>query len=224
MIIVFYNINLTDEYQNSSNFTNVSNFSNFNDTNGINTVNGDNSINSNLKNPCTDYLTDNEFLEHMIPHHQVAVDMSDLLLPITKNPIMKHICRKISWQQKYEISMMRAIINKLPIILDSNSLKYNYEKSKLKYYNPIKSAARKGECNPLFFKPDDHSKHMEHMEITDKTYLQHMIPHHQVAIDMCYRLLLHTSNTHMISLCYDIIREQQYEILQMNQMLDSWNT
>ena len=96
LIIVFYNINLTDEYQNSSNFTNVSNFSNFNDTNGINTVNGDNSINSNLKNPCTDYLTDNEFLEHMIPHHQVAVDMSDLLLPITKNPIMKHICRKIS--------------------------------------------------------------------------------------------------------------------------------
>ena len=83
LIIVFYNINLTDEYQNSSTFTNVSNFSNFNDTNGSNTVNGDNSINSNLKNPCTDYLTDNEFfLEHMIPHHQVAVDMIFCPLPL----------------------------------------------------------------------------------------------------------------------------------------------
>ena len=41
---------------------------------------------SNFSNPCTDYLSDNEFLEHMIPHHQVAVDMSLMLQPISKNP------------------------------------------------------------------------------------------------------------------------------------------
>jgi uncharacterized protein (DUF305 family) len=177
-----------------------------------------------FSNPCTDYLTDDQFLEHMIPHHQVAVDMSDLLSPITKNPIMKHMCRKISWQQKYEISMMNSALGKLPVILDNNSMNLNYEKSKLRYYLPVESAARNGECNPLFFKPNDHMKHMEHMDVTDKTYLEHMIPHHQVAIDMCHRLLLHTQNTHMIALCYDIIREQQNEILQMNQMLQSWNT
>jgi len=177
-----------------------------------------------FSNPCTDYLTDDQFLEHMIPHHQVAVDMSDLLSPITKNPIMKHMCRKISWQQKYEISMMNSVLGKLPVILDKNSMNLNYEKSKLRYYLPVESAARNGECNPLFFKPDDHMKHMEHMDVTDKTYLEHMIPHHQVAIDMCHRLLLHTQNTHMMALCYDIIREQQNEILQMNQMLQSWNT
>ena len=177
-----------------------------------------------FSNPCTDYLTDDQFLEHMIPHHQVAVDMSDLLSPITKNPIMKHMCRKISWQQKYEISMMNSVLGKLPVILDNNSMNLNYEKSKLRYYLPVESAARNGECNPLFFKPDDHMKHMEHMDVTDKTYLEHMIPHHQVAVDMCHRLLLHTQNTHMMALCYDIIREQQNEILQMNQMLQSWNT
>ena len=42
-------------------------------------------------NPCTDPLTDTEFLEHMIPHHQVAVDMSVLLQPISKNPIMQEL-------------------------------------------------------------------------------------------------------------------------------------
>ena len=36
----------------------------------------DNSTNS---NPCTDKLTDIEYLEHMIPHHQVAIDISELL-------------------------------------------------------------------------------------------------------------------------------------------------
>jgi uncharacterized protein (DUF305 family) len=175
-------------------------------------------------NPCTDYLTDNQFLEHMIPHHQVAVDMSDLLTPITKNPIMKHFCRKISWQQKYEIAMMKSVMNKLPIILDNKTMELNYEKSKLRFYLPTESAARDGNCDPLFFKPDEHMKHMEHMSINDRSYLEHMIPHHQVAVDMCHRLLLHTKNTHMMALCYDIIREQQNEILQMNQMLQNWDT
>lgn len=177
----------------------------------------------NYSDPCTDYLTDDQFLEHMVPHHQVAVDMSDLLTPITKNPIMKHFCRKISWQQKYEIAMMNSVMNKLPIILDNKTMELNYEKSKLRFYLPIESAAREGDCNPLFFKPDEHMEHMAHMTINDRSYLEHMIPHHQVAVDMCHRLLLHTKSSHMMALCYDIIREQQNEILQMNQMLQSWD-
>jgi len=178
---------------------------------------------SKKSNPCTDYLNDNEFLEHMIPHHQVAVDMSDLLLPITTNPIMKNICRKISWQQKYEIAMMHAVLNKLPVVVSSKvAMDKKYQKTKLGYYKPTESAAKDGECNPLFFKPNEHMKHMGHMKLTDKKYLEHMIPHHQVAVDMCKRLLLHTKNIHMISMCNDIIREQQYEILQMNQMLIQW--
>ena len=67
-------------------------------------------------------------------------------------------------------------------------------------------------------------EHMAHMTINDRSYLEHMIPHHQVAVDMCHRLLLHTKSSHMMALCYDIIREQQNEILQMNQMLQNWNT
>ena len=31
------------------------------------------------KNICTTNLTDLEYLEHMIPHHQVAVDISIML-------------------------------------------------------------------------------------------------------------------------------------------------
>ena len=53
-------------------------------------------------NPCTDKLTDIEYLEHMIPHHQVAVDMSDMLIPHTNNPTMLNLCRQIKRIQKYE--------------------------------------------------------------------------------------------------------------------------
>lgn len=175
-------------------------------------------------NPCTDYLSDIEFLEHMIPHHQVAIDMSLLLQPITKNPLMKEICRKIIWQQNYEISVMTVMLEGIPssVSKSRDNMKRNYEKTKLEYYYPVKSSSGIGGCDPLFFKPNDHMAHMEHMETTDKSYLEHMIPHHQVAIDMSNRLLKHTKNDFMKGLCYDIIREQQYEILKMNEMLENF--
>tara|TARA_B100000941_G_C28419884_1_gene508199 strand:+ start:45 stop:689 length:645 start_codon:yes stop_codon:yes gene_type:complete len=174
-------------------------------------------------NPCTDFLSDKEFLEHMIPHHQVAVDMSVLLQPISKNPIMHELFRKIIWQQNYEIEVMKEMIGKLPCPIGIGKIEKNYEKSKLSYYFPLKTKAKDGNCDPLFFKPNDHAKHMEHMKQTDKSYLEHMIPHHQVAVDMCHRLLKHTKNDFLRALCYDIIREQEYEILKMNELLESYD-
>ena len=52
-------------------------------------------------NPCTDKLSDMEYLKHMIPHHQVAIDMSKML--ITHNPAILHLCRNIIRKQGYEI-------------------------------------------------------------------------------------------------------------------------
>ena len=38
-----------------------------------------------MSSVCTDNLTDIEYLEHMIPHHQVAVDISLMLQKKTKS-------------------------------------------------------------------------------------------------------------------------------------------
>ena len=173
-------------------------------------------------NPCTDKLTDIEYLEHMIPHHQVAVDMSNMLIPHTNNPTMLNLCRQIKRIQKYEIWEMEKMKNKLTVSLSSNDKfkvdKYN-SKTKLDIWDPKMSKSNEGDCNPLFFKPNDHSEHMKHMKITDKSYLEHMIPHHQVAIDMSKRLLLHTNNTYLITFCRKLILDQQGEIYYMNNLL-----
>lgn len=57
-----------------------------------------------MKNPCFDYLSDIEYLEHMIPHHQMAVDMSNLLLGCSKDPNMIILARNIKWFQINEIN------------------------------------------------------------------------------------------------------------------------
>ena len=201
--------------------------------------NKENYTNNILKDPCKDYLDDNEYLKHMIPHHQVAIDMSEKLIKITTNPIIIELCRQIIWQQKYEIQMMNSVMNKLPNKLPNklDYLKNNNSKNnnsnidysnttKLNYYYPKLSKATNYYCDPNFFDPNAHHKHMEGLKLTDKSYLEHMIPHHQVAIDMSNRLLKYTTNIHMIDLATTIIREQQLEILKMNEMLNninSWN-
>ena len=65
----------------------------------------------------------------------------------------------------------------------------------------------------------EYAKHMKNMELTDKSYLEHMIPHHQVAIDMSHRLLLHTNNSYLLYFSRKLIADQKNEIYLMNNLL-----
>jgi len=171
-------------------------------------------------NPCTDDLTDIEYLEHMIPHHQVAIDMSILLIPKTDNPTMLHLCRDIMRKQSYEIWEMNMIKNSISdTVFSSDPWQVDKVSTKLDVHSPIMSRAKEGPCNPMFFKPNDHSQHMKSMKVTDKSYLEHMIPHHQVAIDMSRRLLLHTNHSYLLDFCRKLIIDQQGEIYMMNSLL-----
>ena len=171
-------------------------------------------------NPCTDILSDIDYLAHMIPHHQVAIDMSNMLIPNTKNPHMLHLCRDIIRKQGYEIWEMNQMKKNLSDTVFAD-LPHNVEtfKTKMDIHAPILSKSKDGNCNPLFFKPNDHKQHMVGMDVTDKSYLEHMIPHHQVAIDMSRRLLLHTNHPYLMDFCRKLIIDQQGEIFSMNNLL-----
>ena len=171
-------------------------------------------------NPCKDYLSDKDYLIHMIPHHQVAIDMCNLMIPISKSKTMQNIYRTIIWNQKIEILFMNEVVNDIPKLSGEFETTLRDTKFKNALSKMKQSEAINYTCDPLFFKPNDHSAHMEHMQHNDLSFLEHMIPHHQVALDMSYRLLEHTNNTHMIKICYEIITAQRYEILKMNQILD----
>ena len=174
------------------------------------------------KDPCTDYLSDKEYLLHMIPHHQVAIDISYELQKTSRNPIIHNILRKIIWVQNREIMMMKDVLNNLPEnISDLSTMKHLYINTISDF---TKSATDiNAECKSEFFDPDEHKKHIKHMDINEKMYIEHMIPHHQVAVDMSKKLLKNTKNDFMINLCYRIIRSQQEEIILLNDLLDNDN-
>ena len=173
------------------------------------------------KDICRGYLTDNEYIEHMIPHHQVAIDISIMLQKKTKSPVMLEILRKLIFNQKMEIIMMNEIRNKLPKNVSNpreGSKKYIKTISDMMYPNRL--GLTKTYCDPHFFDPKGHMKHMKHMKLNDIVYIKHMIPHHQVAVDMSKVLLKNTKSDFMRHLAYRIIRSQQAEIIQLNDLLN----
>ena len=180
----------------------------------------------NNSQPCNDNLSDIDYLKHMIPHHQVAVDISLLLQKKTKNPDMLHILRKLIWTQNYEIKLMEEMILKLPkkdMSFDNIIMRKKYIKSVGDFTFPNKVGLTNTYCNPHFFDPEEHMKHLSHMDLNDKTYIEHMIPHHQVAVDMSKKLLKNTQNDFMIQLAYRIIHNQQEEIILLNDLLNKKN-
>ena len=172
---------------------------------------------------CRGYLTDNEYLEHMVPHHQVAVDISILLQKKTKNPEMHEILRKIIWVQNYEIQLMKDMAKGLPENDMSTSeidMDRNYTTITVSDLSkPNKVGLTKTYCDPNFFEPQKHMKHIKHMKLDDEMYIKHMIPHHQVAVDMSKVLLKNTKNDFMIYLANRIIRSQQEELILLNDMI-----
>lgn len=180
-------------------------------------------------NPCSNKLTDYEYLKHMIPHHQVAVDISELLQKKSNSPKIQNILRKLIWTQKYEINMMKDMLNNnnLPENEMSNKItpmNKNYNKVLSDFIYPNKVGLTNTYCDPYFFDPDAHMKHINTMDLNDEIYIKHMIPHHQVAVDMSKKLLNHTTNDFMIFLAYRIIRSQQEEIILLNDLLKSINS
>ena len=160
----------------------------------------------------------------MIPHHQVAIDISILLQKITKNPNMQKILRVLIWTQRYEISLMKEMLNNLPNnISTGEKMSHKYIPTISDVIKPNQISISNTYCDPHFFNPEEHMKHLKHMKLDDEMYLKHMIPHHQVAIDMSKKLLKNTKNDFMIYLAYRIIRSQSSEIVMLSDLLKKNN-
>jgi uncharacterized protein (DUF305 family) len=156
----------------------------------------------------------------MITHHEVAVYMSETHLQHTKNPIILDILRNVIRLQKYEINLMKdsKIINNTNDILNDEMSNNNiqmdnsYTFSQGDFMKPNTPYLSNTFCDPGFFDMS-HNKKLHSM--TDAMYIEHMIPHHQVAVDMSKKILKTTNNDFIIDLAHKIIRKQQLEITQL---------
>lgn len=147
-----------------------------------------------------------DFLYEMIPHHEAAVSMAENVLKYGSDDQVKKLAMKIVQEQLKGIAQMEALLTKLkknPQVDKAKEAEY------LKGYNAA------------------HKQMMEAMERIkptgniDKDFLEEMLPHHEGAINMASNILKYTNNEEVKAISQKIITDQQPQLKEMKQLLQS---
>lgn len=144
------------------------------------------------------------FTEMMIPHHQQAVEMSDLILAKTGvDAEVKTLAEQIKGAQQPEIDTMNALLKAWGATM------------------PDHGGMDHGSDNGGMMTPED----MQALKAADaaegqRVYLEGMVKHHQGAITMAQTEVGDGKNPDAIALARSIVTSQQAEITTMQTILD----
>lgn len=148
---------------------------------------------------------DLNFITNMIPHHQGAVEASELLLKHSKNQKVRAIAQRIIKDQKAEIAEFEQLIPEL--------------KNQKKLYSPKEVTLYNNQAKADM---EEMSKVMSEVQLSnkiDRDFLSSMIPHHKGAIDASSEILKYTQNELVKEIAQRIIDAQEKEILEFEKIL-----
>lgn len=167
-----------------------------------------NSYSANSANTSIDAI----FIENMIPHHEDAIEMSELALELAKTEEVKTLATAIINAQQEEITTMRAWYETwFEKEVPQNSAEY------ITGYSMVHGGTMMG--NGVMGRNGIDMEDLREAENFDEEFLAQMIPHHESAIMMAYMLLRTTSREEMQTLAQSIIETQSAEIELMQTLL-----
>ncbi len=141
------------------------------------------------------------FAEMMIPHHQQAVDMSDLALKKSTNPKILDIAQRIKSAQSSEIIQMQSWLGGK----EANSMMTDHS----------------GHSMGGMLTEEEFSKLESSFGVTfDSLFLEGMIAHHEGALDMA-RMIKDTTTQEVNSFGLNVVEVQSEEIREMREILES---
>lgn len=152
---------------------------------------------------------DLDFATMMIPHHQSAVNMSEMYLPKAKDEKIKAMAQNIINSQKKEIE-------------DLNKMITNHKPSEKKQSADAGHGA--DGHNELMDAMNMMMTKMKGMQMSgdvDKDFVTMMIPHHQSAVDMAENEISHGKHVEMKKFAQSVIDGQSKEIKEFQNWLSS---
>jgi uncharacterized protein (DUF305 family) len=138
------------------------------------------------------------FAQMMIPHHQQALDMSELALAIAQDPDVIELAAQISQEQGPEISQMRSWLSSAGASEDMGHGSHGMGGM----LSEEQMSALLEASSPEF----------------ERLFLEGMIAHHEGAIDMA-QMVLQSENAEVRALAEAIVSSQQIQIDYMKSLL-----
>ncbi len=140
---------------------------------------------------------DVDFAGAMIPHHQGAVDVSEIVLRFGKDAGVKRLAGEIIAAQNSEVVQMRAWLAK------NSAPRPGPNAAAVKAaFEAINARMHAGMDMPMTGNPD-------------RDFMAGMVAHHEAAVDMAKVQLRHGSDLELRKLAEDIVRSQSAEIVSM---------
>lgn len=154
---------------------------------------------------------DRHFIEQMIPHHEDAITMADIALEKAQHQEIKDLAKNIKTSQSAEIREMQAWYK-------------NWFSKDVPKNSTVMGGhgMGTGSMHMGMMGDDSDMEGLKNSSSFDKTFIEEMIPHHQMAVMMANMLLASTSRPEMKKLAQDIISAQTKEINEMREWARVW--
>ncbi len=153
---------------------------------------------------------DSHFIEQMIPHHEDAIAMAGIAVEKAQHPEIKQLAGDIKRSQTEEIQKMKTWY------------KSWYGKDVLDGLSNTGHGMGSGMMHTGMMGGEADMEKLKSSQTFDKTFIEDMIPHHQLAVMMAQMLQSSTDRPEMKQLATDIITAQTKEINQMRGWYSQW--
>lgn len=147
-----------------------------------------------------------DFLIGIIPHHEAAIDITKSYLKYGgKNKELKKLAKEIIEEHSEETVEMRMLLKEIErlAITDKES-----ERTYLNSYNKMIASHQ------------DMAHEIETASDVESAYIEGMVIHHQMAVDMAEAILKTTLHDEIKDMAEDIIEMQREEISQMEEIFN----
>ena len=145
--------------------------------------------------------SDQRFIDMMVPHHMLAVQMAQVSLQKGQHPEIKQLANSIISSQQREIQALKHLKKRLYGTSNTPTM-----------MNPVDMA------NTGMLMPDQ----LAQQHPFDRAFIDSMIPHHASAIDMASVALMRSTNPEIKRIARAIVDAQSQEIGHMIQWRKLW--
>lgn len=168
---------------------------------------------------------DRHFAVMMVPHHQGATDMAELALQKSERPEIRDLAEKIIEAQTEEIQQLEAAAQRLAA---ENTPGHHHghghghgHGGHGQSMNADMQGAMMGEMDGMDGMSLEELAKLSGDDF-DKAFLEEMIAHHQVALEMAEMELQMGTDPELRAMAEKMIEDQQAEIELMQGWLDEW--
>ena len=197
-----------------------------------------------------DKITEKEFLELMIKHHNVAVKMSQLVMMTSVDDFIIDFARRTIFNQSNEVYLMEKLLVKMPNLQNEKSCSCGNSVISAQLEKLYPNIFANLKCNENHFEQftntpvqlSETSKFetighsaMDHKTmseakmpnhdamISDKEYINHMMEHHKSGIDLAKLAIRSTKEPKILILAQTMILDQEKELFMIKNLTGCLN-